>query len=163
VRAPAGQLDDDVWVHAKLNAPAYCYLIAFNPDGKEQLCYPEDRRKRPARSDEIEYPQDIGEGFPLTDGVGLQAFVLVASHDPLPAYESWRRSLGELPWRSFQAEGVWRSDGNGVGPLVPEERGAPRKLGGAPREFEALCKALKHTPSIDTLRAVAFPVKEARK
>src|SRR5262249_2080758 len=34
--------DDSVRVSIKLNAPGYCYLLAFNPDGKEQLCYPED-------------------------------------------------------------------------------------------------------------------------
>ena len=33
---------DNRCVSAKLSRPAYCYLIAFNPDGTEQLCYPED-------------------------------------------------------------------------------------------------------------------------
>src|SRR5262249_60439519 len=33
---------DSVRVSTKLKAPGYCYLLAFNPDGAEQLCYPED-------------------------------------------------------------------------------------------------------------------------
>src|SRR5262249_25096326 len=32
--------EDSVRITVRLNDPAYCYLIAFNPNGKEQLCYP---------------------------------------------------------------------------------------------------------------------------
>src|SRR5262249_30626357 len=38
----AVRADDSVRVLATLSTPAHCYLIAFNPDGTEQLCYPED-------------------------------------------------------------------------------------------------------------------------
>jgi hypothetical protein len=31
---------DAVRVYARLSEPAYCYLIAFNPDDTEQLCHP---------------------------------------------------------------------------------------------------------------------------
>ena len=39
--------DDDVRVHARLTTPAYCFLIALNPDGKEQLCVPADASTPP--------------------------------------------------------------------------------------------------------------------
>src|SRR5262249_29205955 len=74
---------DDVRVKARLSAAAYCYLIALNPDGNLQLCSPEDPAAAPALTAEIDYPADPRVGFSLTDGVGLQAFVLVASREPL--------------------------------------------------------------------------------
>src|SRR5262249_50813184 len=46
------KINDSVRVFARLSAPAYCYLIAFNPDGSEQLCHPawEEDRARQARA-----------------------------------------------------------------------------------------------------------------
>ena len=68
-------------LEARLTAPGYCYLIALNPDGREQLCWPEDPAAPPPPTQVIDYPQDPTMGFGLTDGVGLQAFVLVVSRD----------------------------------------------------------------------------------
>src|SRR5262249_22766410 len=77
--------DDDVRVHAQLSVPAYCYLIALNPDGKVQLCEPSTPTEAPAQTDRLDYPQGTVY-FPLTDGVGLQAFVLLVSRQPLPPF-----------------------------------------------------------------------------
>src|SRR5579871_2244545 len=38
----AGQFDDLVQLKAEFSEPAYCFLLAFNPDGKDQLCWPAD-------------------------------------------------------------------------------------------------------------------------
>src|SRR5262249_22207297 len=63
------KINDSVRVFARLSAPAYCYLIAFNPDGSEQLCHPaweEDRARqaravRPDKVTEIRFfPDDKG-------------------------------------------------------------------------------------------------------
>ena len=43
----AGQAEDEVRVSTRLNAPAYCYLIALHPNGQTQLYYPEDATKPP--------------------------------------------------------------------------------------------------------------------
>ena len=40
VESYAACFDDDVRVKVKLNHSAYCYLVAFNPNGDEQLCQP---------------------------------------------------------------------------------------------------------------------------
>ncbi len=103
--------DDDVRVHARLSAPAYCYVIALNPDGKDQLFFPEDPGTPPPARAQIDAPADSFIGFGLTDGVGLQGVVLVASRQPLPAYAEWVKGLASLPWKPDPSTGVWRFDG----------------------------------------------------
>jgi hypothetical protein len=113
VDSPSAREKDLVRVSARLERPADCYVIAFNPGGHDQLYYPPDRDVPPPKSAEIDVP--VAEGyFSLTDGAGLQAFGLAASNKPLPPYERWRAGLGEVPWQPTQADGVWRSDGRGL-------------------------------------------------
>ena len=150
--------DDDVRVHARLNAPAYCYLIALNPDGKVQLCHPLKPTEAPLRADEIAYPGG-NLYFPLTDGTGLQAFVLLVSSEPLPPYSEWT-GRDKLHWETVQAEGsgVWGFDGHNFEPLAGDRRGEPRKHSGPPRPFEEVCDRFTKLPQVNAVEAVAFPV-----
>jgi hypothetical protein len=158
------QLDDDVRVEVNLSVPAYCYLIAFNPDGADQLCHPEDtehaeraKTKPPAQIVNLHYPQKEGRYFGL-DAAGLQAFVLVASTQPLPPYEQWRSQIAPFPWRPpAKATGVWQFDGQEIVRL-PRERGTERERGVAPRAFEDLCKFFRNRSEFEAVRAFAFPV-----
>jgi tRNA A-37 threonylcarbamoyl transferase component Bud32 len=104
---------DLVHVEAEFAEPVYFFLLAFNPDGKEQLCWPANPRQPPERRDRLEYPEEADMHFPLTDGEGLQAFVLVASRHPLPAYEAWKAQRPVPVWqkRRAKAGAVWRGDG----------------------------------------------------
>ncbi len=156
----SGRLDDDVRVHARLTAPAYCYLIALNPDGQPQICVPADESTPPRRSSEVIFPPDPTEGFGLTDGVGLQAFVLLASRDPLPPYRDWLAHLGGLPWQATEADRGWRFDGRSFRPLTHLEgdRGSVRKLADLPAPFAAVCRAINSSPETTSIQAVAFPV-----
>jgi tRNA A-37 threonylcarbamoyl transferase component Bud32 len=159
----AGRLDDDVRVHARLTAPAYCYLIALNPDGKPQLCVPGDESTSPQRSSEVNFPPDPTDGFGLTDGVGLQAFVLFASRDPLPPYRDWLAHLGGLPWHATVADRGWRFEGGEFTPLTrfienAVDRGSVRKLTDLPGPFAAVCRAIKSSPGTTSIQALAFPV-----
>jgi hypothetical protein len=154
----AGRDGDDVRVRARLDAPAYCYLIALNPDGKDQLCSPPDENRPPPQSSEVNYPPDPTEGFGLTDGVGLQSFVLLASREPLPPYRAWRSRFGALPWHATEAGRGWRYDGRDFVPLEGE-RGEIRKPTGLPGPFAAACRALQSRPGVAAIRAVAFPVR----
>jgi hypothetical protein len=97
--------DDLARIIADLSEPAYSFLIAFSPDGSDQLCAPPDAFKPPSPS------QTVEGRWRFNEGVGLQAFVLVAAREPLPAYVEWRRCLLEVPWGKVAANGVWRSDG----------------------------------------------------
>ena len=139
------------------SAPAYCFLIALNPDGKAQLCYPAKPDVVPSRVSSIDFPANPSEGFGLTDGVGTQAFALVASAKPLPTYAEWSKALGALPWKRGETEIVWRYDGHNFESDV--ERGDTRPLTGLPPALEAACRTLGSAPGVEAIRAVAFPVK----
>lgn len=154
----AACVDDDIRLHADLTRPAYCYLVALNPDGSEQLCYPEDRAAVPALIEKIDYPRGPRAYFGLTDGVGFQAFVLVASQKPLPPYAQWRSQAGTLPWgRTNPEDGTWCFDGARFDRLG-ETRGQVRERGGPPKAFAEVCQVLKTAPAIEQIRAVAFPI-----
>jgi predicted Ser/Thr protein kinase len=153
--------NDEVRIRARLSGPAYCYLIALHPDGSTQLYYPEGdagEATPPPLSDRLSYPAGTNLS-PLTDGVGLQAYVLVASRQRLPAYREWKARLGDLPWGQTRAEGVWHYDGQQFEPRS-RRRSVPRPAGVAvPAPFAAACRALRQAPGIDAIDAWAFPVR----
>ena len=157
-------VEDAVRVSVKLSDAAYCYLIAYNPDGKEQLCYPEDAAMAPPKTRDVKFPEDQLSGFGLTDGVGLQAFVVLASREPLPAYADWSARHSKNSWSKTQAEGVWHFDGNKVEPLgasASTHRGPVRRLR-SPEPFTDLCEDLSSRPEFTAIEAIAFPVLEKR-
>jgi tRNA A-37 threonylcarbamoyl transferase component Bud32 len=132
VRSRAARVKDDVKVRVDFGEPCFCYLIAFNPDGEETLCYPREPSEPPARLAELTYPAMALTYYGLTDGPGLQAFVVVASRQSLPAYHRWQKTLGLAPWRRLPAEqawGVWRSDGRRTELLAGPERGTEHTAG----------------------------------
>src|SRR5262249_14246601 len=103
---------DSVRVSVKLKAPCYCYLLAFNPDGTEQLCYPEDPelpavlypRNKDAQSMTSSPPKAAEFRFPKDEYFepgqqGLQVLVLIASSEPFPPYATWRSKAGSIPWK----------------------------------------------------------------
>jgi len=152
------RFDDDVRLHARLDVPAYCYLMALNPDGKVQLCHPSAGTEPPPRSNELGYPRgDLY--FPLTDGVGLQAFVLLASRAPLPPYSQWEGKVG-LHWEAVPADGaaLWSFDGQTFELLAKDRRSEPRRRTGEPRPFRAVCEYIATRPDVDAVSALAFPV-----
>jgi serine/threonine protein kinase len=146
--------DDDVRVHARLSGPAHCYLIALNPDGKVQLCHPPNEASPPARTDALAYPADPDSYFGLTDGVGVQAFVLIAAREPLPAYAEWKAAAGPPPWQQYKADGVWQYDGERFRRL-DVSRGVER-VRGVPPALHALAEYLHRRA--DAVAAVVFPV-----
>jgi serine/threonine protein kinase len=160
--------DDGVEVKAELSAPAYCYLIAFRPDGTEDLCFPEKEDEVPPLSDRPGYPSTTsGVRYGLTDGVGLQAFVLVASSKPLPAYAKWRPSRGASPWQQSEAQAgvVWRLE-DGVAfrahtAADPEARGKGQEIRGL-GSLPAVITWLRQAPEVEAIAAVAFAVAERK-
>jgi len=150
--------DDDVRIRAEISAPAYCYLIALNPNGKVQLCDPSKETVPPPRSHEFVFP--IGKtDFALNDATGLQAFVLAASRVPLPPFTDWEGRRG-LRWETVPADGAgpWSFDGQTFEPLSDDRRGELRKRSGEPRPFKEVCEYVAKLPGIDAVRAIVFPV-----
>ena len=112
----------DVKVSAHLSRPAYCYLIVFRPDGKEEVLYPQDAHEAPERTDEPRYPsRDRGKVYGLTEGTGLWLVALVASDKPLPAYAEWRRQHPGGPWTRSDGEAnvIWLDDGQWLEAVTP--------------------------------------------
>jgi hypothetical protein len=157
----AAHFGNEVQVHADFSEPVYCFLLAFNPDGKEQLCWPADPRQPPEQQAQLNYPEERWMFFPLNDGVGLQAFVLLASRQPLPAYEDWKAQCPVLAWQTFSTRAgiVWRGDGQRLEPLLPdvEKRGAVVKDAGVDT-LARLCTQLRQAPGIEALAVEAFAV-----
>jgi serine/threonine protein kinase len=114
--------DDDIKVSARLSRPAYCYLIVFRPDGKDEILYPQGAQVASELTDEPRYPsRDRSKVYGLTDGTGLWVIALVASDSPLPAYAEWRQQHPVGPWVHSDGEldVVWLDDGQWLEAMTP--------------------------------------------
>jgi hypothetical protein len=157
------RVNDDVRIAAELTAPAYYYLIAFNPDGEDQLCLPEDDKGRgaadvrPDRRADVRYPGK--ESTFVLDAKGLQVFVLAASSKSLPPYKEWRDGARGIPWKANKDGGAWRwhFDGREF-TRFPEERGKIEPKEAAPESLRKLCEYFKGRTEFDAVQAIAFPV-----
>jgi hypothetical protein len=160
------RLEDLIRIHVKLTRPAYVYLIALNPDGKDQLCVPGDANVAAHECRELDFPANPDEYFELNDGVGLQAFVVVASDRPFPPYAQWVSEISDgVAWAADDRDGFWRYDGAALsdgarfrgtlrGKIVSREL--------APKGLNGLCDRLRQMPGVSLVSAVAFPVRGER-
>ena len=162
--------DDDLTIAAELSEPAYSYLIAFRPDGTDQLCDPVDEDTPPPLAREPRYPppSQATKRYRLNDGAGLQAFALVVSRDPLPPYNQWKRKHGPMPWASGQPcepGVVWLDDNRGLRPLLPEAARLDRGKGATARDsggpVAKLASWLRGLPGVDAVALEAFSVEPA--
>ncbi|MGP0069852.1 MAG: hypothetical protein ACLQGP_40400 [Isosphaeraceae bacterium] len=160
VSAWEGRVDDIIWVQASLDPPAYCYLIAFDPDGRFRLADPPEATVSPSRCSEFRYNtrRNSSRGASRPRGAGLQAWLLVAARDPLPPFANWSAAR-LLPWRSVQAEGVWQFDGRSIERLRPGRRRVLQRTFDSPHPFARLCEFLRGIPDIDAIAAIAYPVR----
>ncbi len=88
---------------ASFKEPAYVYLVALAASGGDEfLCWPASKIDAPEPIRTLEFPPpspgEIQDLWNLEEGPGLHAFALIASAEPLPAYEQWRDSVGAPPW-----------------------------------------------------------------
>jgi serine/threonine protein kinase len=157
----AAREDDDVRIQAELSRPAYYYLLAYNSNGKQELCYPKDDAVIPKPVKQLSHPPTEGSAFPLNDGPGVQVFVLLASGKPLPAYRDWQQRLSPAPWQTSEVEGVWRYR-NGILEPPRQERSGTRQLRSVPPFLGHLCDFFKARDNIDAVEILAFPVRPAR-
>ena len=159
----AGQAGDEVRVSARLNAPAYCYLIALHPNGQTQLYYPEDATKPPPRTAELSYPLEPELVSPLTDGVGLQATCWWPRGGRCPRMPRGGLTLACCPGR---APGRWRASG---GTTAGHSTGWAGRIGAMPRRasdlappFVETCRVLAADAAVEAIQAWAFPVGRRR-
>jgi hypothetical protein len=161
----AARFGDEVRVTATLSEPAHCYLVAFNPDGRWQLCYPPnsdgkpDETVRPMSQDEVRYPKRPTSYYALNDGRGQQAFVLLAAREPLPPFAEWASRLSEAPWGVERQGGVWIFQAGEIHPAHPKGDGSRgQETDRRPARFEALCNFLEERAKTEVISAIAFPV-----
>jgi hypothetical protein len=151
--------DDGVRVSARLEAPAFCYLISLEADGGVQLCWPTPSDS-PGPMESICYPPEIAGDFVLNDGHGVQAFVLVSTTKQLPAFEKWDGRVGlEQRWKTALADGVWRYDGQRITREDSGIRGEARRNTDCPTTFRDICEYLTRRADVEAIQAIAFPVK----
>jgi serine/threonine protein kinase len=163
------RFNDTIRLKVELAAPGYLYLVAFNPNGKEQLLWPLDPAD-PARGDESAAPRRVkrvvypagGDWFYLNDDRtgGLQALAVLASARPLPAYARWKKARGRSGWRKYPpGNGVWLADGEGLYRAIKGVgilRGDALPPPGAP-PLRALERRLRRG-GVEVVEVLAFPV-----
>jgi serine/threonine protein kinase len=165
--------DDRVTVTAKLDSPAYWYLIALTPDGKFQLFLAqEDDGKSNLPKKESDLPRQsaqIGSDkwyFHLTEGCGLQAFVVVASREKLPPFDKWDGRVGlQKHWKQVAADkshGVWEYRDGEIRRISSEPRGPEKRPDSSPALFQEVCKYLEKLSKVEVIRAEAFAVRSKK-
>jgi serine/threonine protein kinase len=157
----AAREGDAVRVQARLNESAHFYLIALNPDGKAQLCLPPQENEAPKNDSEIQFEESTF--FPLTDGPGMQVFVVLAARQSLPPFARWEGGDAlKRRWRHLASDnvhGVWDYKEGLVTRVSSGPRGALEKRSdGRPAMLREVCDDLASIPRIEAVRAIAFPV-----
>jgi hypothetical protein len=158
-------------IEAKLNRPAYLYVIWIDTEGKATPIYPwqdGDWNKRPAeerKRDRLNLPEGAGELAPLAPGpAGIETLVLLAREAALSEAENASMSglLASLP-RADVADVravAWFDDGDLVTPQREPDRGSIQigkaQAGGDPvLQLQGLLQT-KLRPLFPYSRAVCF-------
>lgn len=154
-------LGDIVNVKARLSRPGYAYLIAFRPDGTEDLCYPSSEESAPPLSDSPRFPSPDKpeEDYELAEGTGLAAVAVVVLNRPIP-YREWKGHRSPPVWGKYPAltgDGVVWDDGQEVTRLLPgDTRGkiqSPEKVA-----LVRLTRWLRGDANVAAVAAITFPV-----
>ena len=147
--------NDAVEIVAEFDGPGYCYLLALKPDGGWELWFPTD--DSPTATSALALPTEHAAWY-LTDGPGLQAFILLVSAIPLSP-DAWAGQLSKLGWEQRDADSVWRFDG-----IRPRRVGEQRGSGpspGLPQPFAELFESVRQIPGVDAFDVIAFRVMPA--
>jgi serine/threonine protein kinase len=100
---------EQIHVQARLNQPAYIYLLWLDGKGEVTPLYPwHDNNEDlvhtlavppPRRSPvaEVDSPKALGKGYGLDDAAGLETVLLLARRTPFPGDQSLVRLLGKVP------------------------------------------------------------------
>jgi serine/threonine protein kinase len=153
--AGAPSRTDSFRVTARLRESAYCYLIAFKPDGTDVLCFPDSKLEPPPLGEGPSYPQ---QGYLKLTDPGIHTFALVASSQRLPEYQTWHAGKGIWPRKPLTGEGTWRFDGK---KYVQLSGGQPSSAGNpeVPAFLKALCDSLVVRPQVEAVQVIAFSIR----
>jgi serine/threonine protein kinase len=128
---------------------------------------PEGDDQAPPRAARLVLYPNHSDYFTLTEGPGVQAFVVVARRGPTPPYRaSGLKAALEQLWTHVEAPRVWRYDGEQFTPELPPGPESRVGLGGTrgektrrvPEPFVRACQYLRDRHGVEAVAAVAFPV-----
>lgn len=155
---------DGVSVSAEYDAPAYCYLVSMDTDGQVVLRHPSDPDRAPERVTSFEFPATTHSADPVLFGLsipaGAQAFALLVSGEPLPAWSAWCAE-NELPhWSPGEEANTVFTVANGADtPDSLDTKGALILIEG--RIVSGPLQWLRNQRErLDDVRLVRFPVHE---
>jgi serine/threonine protein kinase len=153
-------LGDKMKIEVQLSEPAHAYLVVLKPDGKRLVALPQPFTEPPPKQDTYHYPAALRVSYLLDSGAGLEAFLFIASRNPLPTFEEWRKDHGPLPWRrDIKEKYAFYCDGPKLSQI-----GAKRGSGDAPTDelsvLEKLQEHLKSVPNIEVFAFYAIPVEK---
>jgi serine/threonine protein kinase len=139
---------DVLKVEVELTCPAYCYIVAFRPDGVAECIYPEPAAadQPPEFTDYPRYPsKSRGDYYGLTDGTGLWVFGVIASQKPLPAFTKAiaGKTIPKFAGGKLSANTVFWDDGKWIETLTKlgsdrGTRGAGAKVQGTSNVTDAV-------------------------
>jgi len=151
---------DKVKVEIHLSEAAHGFLIVLNPDGKRHLLFPAETNVLPPRQKEFVIPPKARNLYQIDGAVGLEAFVFVASRNPLPTFEEWRTTHGPLPWkRGLNDDFSWYGDSGRLEP-IDAKRGLPLAGPDAISALEKLRDHLKDLPDVEIFAFIVIPVEK---
>ncbi|HEV3235807.1 MAG TPA: DUF4384 domain-containing protein, partial [Gemmataceae bacterium] len=146
-------LGDKLKIEVQLSEPAHAFLIILKPDNRRQVAFPQQVTIVPPKQDQYHFPENLRVSYTLDSGVGLETFLFVASRNPLPAFEEWRKDHGAFPWkRDINDRFAFYCEGSRL-----RQIGGKRGSGdSAPDELSALEKLQEHLKSIPDIEVFAF-------
>ena len=169
-RSFAARVDDDVTVQAELSEPAYSYLIAFRPDGTDELCDPDDEDTPPPQETTaaVPAPRQERRAVPPERGgrpVRLRAGRLARAAALVSRVEEAHRTDGVGRQAAVRAGGrlARRRPGPSAAPGRRQRR-HPGQGRQGPRLRESAAKLaswLRGLPGVDVVTLEAFPVEPA--
>jgi len=157
---------DQIRVEARLNRPAYAYLVWIDSQGAAWPVYPwtpGDWTARPAREtpqERLALPEAADEGWPMQGPRGMETLVLLARDVPLPADLRLETLLAGLPRQPCQdPQGIlWFENGRPVAAAADPLRGPsfsePLKIADPVLQTQELLRR-RLTPYFPVLRAVS--------
>jgi hypothetical protein len=156
------------WVHleARLNRPAYAYLLWLDGQGRVASLYPWSDRKFESRPVgevalvEVHSPAELSKGWELKGPSGLETALLLVRRTPLPPDTDLAGPIGRLPSSPLhdpQERAVFFFN-SGQQPVEAIDRGAHRGLGEEAKQIDdPLLQLLDRLrPHFELARAVRF-------
>lgn len=133
---------EKVRVEARLNQPAYAYIVWVDGQGNASLIYPRDDGKygtRPtggAARETVQSPEALDEGHRMKGPGGLETVLLLVRRQPLPPGHDLAGLIGPFPASPLRAGLVFATRGLDEGQPIEAMRGRTprdRRRGGQDR------------------------------